>query len=199
MMWYWIMRGILIALSKLFFRFKVEGLENIPKKSNFIIVSNHVSFLDPLAIMTAVPQKMHCIALRSLYKISWIKWFLHLVEALPSGRISHKAVHLLNNNKNVGLFPEGGVNREGKLGEFRRGAALLALKTGRPVVPCAVFGTFESLPFGAKFPKLFAPIKVKIGQPICILKEFDDTIDELFLQQGIFRIRNSIKEMLDAG
>ncbi|HTZ11978.1 MAG TPA: lysophospholipid acyltransferase family protein, partial [Candidatus Margulisiibacteriota bacterium] len=172
-MLYWILRGILIFISKVFFRFKVEGLDNIPKKSNFIIVANHVSFLDPLAVMTAVPKKIHCIALRSLYKITWIKWFLYMVEALPSGRISKKAVHLLNKNNNIGLFPEGGVNREGNLGEFRRGSALLALKTGRPILPCAIFGTFESLPFGAKFPKLFTTIKVKIGKPIYILKEFD--------------------------
>ena len=198
-MWYWILRGILIAISRLFFNFKVEGLENIPQKSNFIIVSNHASFLDPLAIMTAVPRKIHCIALRILYKIFWIKLFLYMVEALPSGRISRKAVHLLNKNKNVGLFPEGGVSREGKLGEFRRGAALLALKTGRPVVPCAVFGTFDSLPFGSKFPKLFRTIKVKIGKPIYILKEFDEIIDDIYLQKGVFKIRNAIKEMLDAG
>ncbi len=189
----------MIPISKLFFKFRVEGLENIPKKSNFIIVSNHVSFLDPLAIMTAVPRKIHCIALRSLYKISWIRWFLLMVEALPSGRISRKAVHMLARNKNVGLFPEGGVNREGKLGEFRRGVALLAYKTGRPLVPCACFGTFESLPFGAKFPKLFMPLKVRIGKPIYILKEFDDVIDGVYLQEGVLRVRNSIKEMLDAG
>lgn len=189
----------MIPISKLFFRFKVEGLENIPKKSNFIIVSNHVSFLDPLAIMTAVPRKIHCIALRSLYKIFWIRWFLLMVEALPSGRISRKAVHMLGKNKNVGLFPEGGVNREGKLGEFRRGVALLAYKTGRPLVPCALFGTFESLPFGAKFPKLFKPLKVRIGKPIYILKEFDDVIDSVYLREGVLKVRNSIKEMLDAG
>jgi len=198
-MWYWVLRGIMIAISKLFFRFKVEGLQNIPQKSNFIIVSNHVSFLDPLAIMTAVPRKIHCIALRSLYKIPWIKWFLLMVEALPSGRVSKKAVHMLSKNKNVGLFPEGGVNREGRLGEFRRGAALLALKTGRPVVPCAVFGSSESLPFGAKFPKLFRTLKVKIGKPLYILKEFDDIIDDVYLREGIFKIRNAIKEMLNAG
>jgi len=189
----------MFAISRLFFKFKVEGLQNIPQRSNFIIVSNHVSFLDPLVIMTAVPRKIHCIALRILYKISWIKLFLHMVEALPSGRVSKKAVHMLNKNKNVGLFPEGGVNREGKLGEFRRGAALLALKTGRPIVPCAVFGTHESLPFGAKFPKLFQPLKVKIGKPVYILKEFDDIIDDVYLREGVFKIRNAIKEMLDAG
>lgn len=190
---------MLNILGKLFFRFKVEGLENIPQKSNFIIVANHVSFLDPLAIMAAVPQKIHCIALRSLYKVWWIAWFLYCVEALPSGRASRKAVSVLNHNQNVGLFPEGGVNREGKLGEFRRGVALLALKTGRPVVPCAVFGTHASLPLGARFPKLFMPVKLRIGKPVYILKEFDEIIDDRYLREGIFRIRNAVKEMLDAG
>ena len=187
----------MIPISKLFFRFKVEGLENIPKKSNFIIVANHVSFLDPLAIMTAVPRKIHCIALRRLYKIIWIRWFLLMVEALPSGRVSRKAVHMLNRNKNIGLFPEGGVNRKGKLGEFKRGAALLAFKTGRPVVPCAVFGSFEALPFGAKFPKLFMPLRLRFGKPLYILKEFDEIIDGVYLRDATFKIRNAIKEMLD--
>jgi 1-acyl-sn-glycerol-3-phosphate acyltransferase len=198
-MWYWILKAILIVLGRLFFRIKVEGLQNIPRKSNFIIVSNHLSFLDPLLIMVFVPQKIHCIALRSLYKMSWIKLFLYMGEALPSGHISRKAAHLLQRGKNVGLFPEGGVSRDGKLGEFRRGTALLALKTGRPIVPCAVFGTYKALPFGKRFPKLFQPLKLKIGKPIYILKEFDEIIDDIYLRNGVFRIRNAVKEMLDAG
>lgn len=197
-MWYWILKSVLIFISKLFFRIKVTGLEHIPQKTNFIIAANHVSFLDPLLIMAAVPQKIYCIALRDLYKIFWIGWFLHLVEALPSGSASEKAIGLLDRNKNVGLFPEGGVSRDGKLRGFRRGVALLAFKTGRPVVPCAVFGTYDSLPFGAKFPKP-GPLKLKIGKPVYLLKEFEEVIDELALQEGLFRIRNSIKEMLDAG
>lgn len=105
----------------------------------------------------------------------------------------------MQHGKNLGLFPEGGVSRDGKLGEFRRGAALLALKTGRPIVPCAVFGTFETLPFGSRVPKFFHPIKLKIGRPIYILKEFDEVIDDVYLRNGVFRIRNAIKGMLDAG
>ena len=171
---------------------------NIPQKTNFIIVSNHNSFLDPLIIMAVVPQKIYCIALRILYKFRVIGWFLKRIEALPSGSASHKAAYLLSQNKNVGLFPEGGVSRDGRLMEFRRGAALLAYKTGRPIVPCAILGTYEALPFGARFPKL-VPIKLKIGKPIYLLKEFDEVIDVLTLQEGIFKVRNKIKEMLDAG
>ena len=197
-MFYWVLRVVLRVWLKLGFNFKVKGLENIPKKSNFIIVSNHVSYLDALLIMSAVPRKIHCIALRFLYKIYWIRWFLKSIDALPIGAISPKAEELLLNNKNVGLFPEGGISHDGKLKVFRRGAALLALKTGRPIVPCAVFGTFEALPVTASIPKLL-PIKVRIGRPIYLLKEFEDKISDIALQEGMMKVRNAIKGLQDAG
>ena len=197
-MWYWIFRAIFIVLLKLFFRFKVEGLQNIPQKTNFIIVANHTSFLDALIVMAAVPRKIHCLALRFLYGIFWVRWFLQLIEALPVGSASTKAFFLLVKNKNVGLFPEGGLSHDGKLREFRRGVALLALKSGRPIVPCAVLGAYEALPKSARFPRL-VPIKLKIGKPIFLMKEFDDILEDVNLQNGIFKVRNTIKEMLNAG
>jgi 1-acyl-sn-glycerol-3-phosphate acyltransferase len=197
-MLYWIFRAAFLVVFKLFFNLKIEGKENIPQKTNFIIVSNHNSFLDAVVIMAVVPQKVNCIALRDIYKMYWLGWFLKIVETLPCGSASQKAINLIMNNKNVGLFPEGGVSRDGKLKEFRRGAALLAHKTGRPIVPCAILGTYGSLPFGARFPK-FRPLKLKIGKPIFLTKEFDEIIDDLYLQEGTFRLRNAIKEMLNAG
>jgi 1-acyl-sn-glycerol-3-phosphate acyltransferase len=197
-MWYWIFRICAKVILKLFFKFKVEGIENIPRRTNFIIVANHPSYLDPLVVMAAVPRKIHCIALRFLYKIFWLKLFLQLVEALPIGSSSPKALNLLTGNKIVGLFPEGGVSRDGTLKHFRRGAALLAYKTGRPIVPCAVLGTYAALPLEAKFPN-FLPIKIKIGKPIYLLKEFENVIDDVYLQEGILKVRNKIKEMLNAG
>jgi 1-acyl-sn-glycerol-3-phosphate acyltransferase len=196
-MWYWIFRIISIIFFNILFRLKVEGLENLPK-SNFIIISNHNSYLDALVIMAIVPKKIHVIALRSLYKIPWLRWFLRVLEALPIGSSSAKAIELLTNNKIVGLFPEGGISSDGKLKEFRRGAALLALKTGRPIVPCAILGTYEAFPINAKFIKP-RPIKVKIGEPIYLLKEFDEIIDDVYLQEGILKVRNTVKELLNAG
>ncbi len=121
-----------------------------------------------------------------------------MVEALPEGSSSQKALNLLLQNKNVGIFPEGGISHDGKLREFRRGVALLGLKTGRPIVPCAVIGTYEALPVTSIIPKPH-PVKLKIGKPIYLLKEFNEVIDDVSLQEGIFRVRNAVKEMLNAG
>ncbi len=130
--------------------------------------------------------------------VPFVKWTLRKLEAMPTGSSSERAVQYLLDGKNVGLFPEGSCSRDGKLREFRRGAALLAHRTGRPVIPCAILGTFEALPVQARWPK-FVSIKVKIGIPICLLKEHDELIDDIFLQEGALRIRNAVKEMINAG
>lgn len=196
-MWYSIFRTVSIFILKLFFRLKVEGLKNLPKKSNFIVVANHSSFLDPLVIAAAIPKKIHCIVSRTLLSIPLLKWSLERLEVLSVGGSSEKAVELLMKNKVVGIFPEGGCSRDGKLKEFRSGAALLAIKTGRPIVPCAILGSYEALPRSAKFPK-FAAIKVRVGKPIYLMKEFDEIIDDIYLQEGVFKIRNTIQEMIYA-
>ncbi|MDD4953285.1 MAG: lysophospholipid acyltransferase family protein [Candidatus Omnitrophica bacterium] len=198
-MWYWVFRGISLVILKVFFRLKVEGLENIPKKSNFIIVANHSSYLDPFVVGAAIPQKVYWIAWKHFYKRLITKWFMQKTDTLPAaGNSSEKAVFLLMENKNVGLFPEGRRSFDGKVGEFRRGAALLALKTGRPIVPCSILGAYEALPRGAKFPRL-RQIKIKIGRPKYLFKEFEDIVDDLYLEDGIFQIRNTIREMIYAG
>jgi 1-acyl-sn-glycerol-3-phosphate acyltransferase len=194
-MWYWILRAFTVLALRIFFRLRVEGLGNLPRKTNFIVVANHVSFLDPLAVEAAVPQKIHCLAKKSLYSVFGLRLYLKLKEAIPTGDSSKKTIALLKENKVVGLFPEGARSHDGKLNKFRRGVALLALKTGRPIVPCVIFGTYDAFPPGAKFPK-FLPIKVKIGKPVYLLKHHKDVIDDMHLQEGIHRVRNTIKELM---
>lgn len=168
----------------------------MPKKTNFIVVANHTSYLDPFIVGAAIPQKIYWIAIQDLYRAIFpVRWFMYKTETVPVGNVSEHLVKLVTKNKNVGLFPEGTRSVDGKLKEFRRGAALLAIRTGRPIVPCAILGAYEALPVHAKFPK-FLPIKVKIGIPKYLLKECDDIIDDIFLQNGIFEIRNRIKEMI---
>ena len=196
-MWYWIFKYFFLVLLRIFFRFKIEGLSNLPQNSNFIIVANHVSYLDPLCIMAGSPRRIHCIVARYLYNVFIVGWFLKSIGTIPSGRSSTKAFEFLMQNKNVGIFPEGKISANGELDEFKRGAALLAKKTGRPVVPCAVLGTFQALPWGTKWIKLFTPIKIKFGKPIYLLKDFDDEIDDLYMREGIFKIRNTVKELLN--
>lgn len=196
-MCYGILRAILTVILKLLFHLKVEGLENLPKKTNFILVANHTSFLDSIIMAVAIPEKIEWIALSSFYNVFWLRWLMQLNAAIPTGSASTKAIYLLMQNKNLGLFPEGTRSYDGMIKEFKTGAALLAIKTGRPVVPCAILGAYEAFPRQANFPK-FLPLKLKIGRPIYLLKEHAEWIDEIYLQEGTLKIRNTIQEMLYA-
>lgn len=193
----WFLRALSLIILKLFFRFQAEGGENIPQKSNFIVVANHTSFLDAVAITAAIPKKIYWLASWKLYGIPWLKWIMSISKTMPTGNASERAAGLLIKNLNVGLFPEGTRSHDGNLKEFRRGAALLALKTGRPILPCAIFGAYEALPRQAKLPK-FKRISIKIGKPVYLLKEFTDIIDDVRLQEGTFKIKNAVKELLNA-
>jgi 1-acyl-sn-glycerol-3-phosphate acyltransferase len=195
-MMYWVVRAVFFAILKLFFRFRVEGGENLPKNTNFIVVSNHTSFLDPAIIGAAMPVRIFWLVLRDLYMIGWVKWLISITRSVPVGMATERAVYLLNKGRNIGLFPEGGISRDGKLKPFRRGAAVLAHRTGRPIVPCAIFGAYEVLPLFAKMPKM-RPITLRIGKPVYLLKEFHEVIDDIYLQEGMLKVQKAIKEMLD--
>ena len=193
-MWYWIIRFGFLVILRVFFRFRIEGKDNIPLKTNFIVVANHCSFADSTAVGAAIPRKIHWMA----YKVPWLKWLLGKTEAFSAGGSLELASQLLLEGKSVGIFPEGFLSRTGELGEFRKGAALLAIRTGRPIVPCAVIGSHRVLPRRSNFPRL-GPLKVRIGKPIYLLKEYGDTIDEVSLWSNTNRMREAVKELLYAG
>ncbi|MCM8770451.1 MAG: 1-acyl-sn-glycerol-3-phosphate acyltransferase [Candidatus Omnitrophica bacterium] len=187
-----------MLIFKTFFNLQVEGLQNLPP-TNFIIISNHVSFLDVPAYMVALPKRTYVVAARFLYDIFWIRWLLSLTKSgIPTGGASDKALQLLEKNEIVGLFPEGGISADGKLKEFRTGASLLAYKSGRPIVPAAILGTYKALPLGARFPRR-ASIKIKIGKPVYVPKQFEEKVDDVYLQTVTLKLRSIVQELIDAG
>ncbi len=160
-------------------RLSIVGRENLPREGSYIIVANHASHIDTLAIISALPlAKLHHVfpaAAKDFFFESLPRTALAsiLVNALPFDRQTHvrqslslcKAV--LENTGNILLiYPEGTRSTTGKIGEFRPGISLLLAGSDLPVVPCFLDGTFRAWPKGAWFPR---PRKVRllIGQPRC--------------------------------
>ena len=69
-MFYYLFRIVIRSILKAFFKLKVEGLDNLPKVKNFIVAANHSSYLDPLAVGSAIPYKIHWISVRQSLFIS---------------------------------------------------------------------------------------------------------------------------------
>jgi 1-acyl-sn-glycerol-3-phosphate acyltransferase len=148
---------------------RIEGRENVPA-GGCLIVSNHVSFMDPTTVGWAVAREIFYLGRKSLFKPPFWSWFLPICNVLPIDRESNdisglrRIIRMLKENHAVLLFPEGTRSTDGALKPAEPGAGLIALKAGVPILPVRVFGTYESLSRHTKTLK-FHPIRVVIGKP----------------------------------
>jgi 1-acyl-sn-glycerol-3-phosphate acyltransferase len=158
-----------VGLELALHRPKIEGRENVPDEG-CLIVSNHVSFMDPTTVGWAVGREIYFLGRKSLFKPPFWNWFLPLCNVLPIDRDGHdiagmrRIIKMLQSGHSVLLFPEGTRSPDGRSRPAQPGAALIAVKANVPVLPARVFGTYESLSRHDKFIH-FRPIRVVVGKP----------------------------------
>ena len=148
---------------------KVEGRENVPA-GGFLVVSNHVSYMDPTTVGWALAREIYYLGRKTLFRPPFLSWFLPICNVLPIDRDGHdisglrRIIRMLKDGHPIMLFPEGTRSPDGQLQAAEPGAGLVALKAGVPVLPARVFGTYESLSRHNKQLR-FHPIRVVIGKP----------------------------------
>ncbi len=154
--------------------FRVVGVENVPEEGGAVIASNHLSFLDPPAVGCAMPRRTYYFAKSELF-VPVFGWIIRKCYAFPvdrgaaDTRALKNAIWLLKAGELLTMFPEGTRSVDGTVGEFDLGAALAASRAGVPVIPCALTGTNEVLPIGAKFFRR-GRVAVSFGTPIDTLQ-----------------------------
>jgi 1-acyl-sn-glycerol-3-phosphate acyltransferase len=173
-------RTALAPLVRTIYRPRVEGRSNIPRHGRVIFASNHLSFIDSIAIPVAVaPRPVHFLAKSSYFEGTGFKGWLSkslftAVGAIPVRRGAGQAAldaleqqrQILETGAAVALYPEGTRSLDGRLYKGRTGVAFLALQTGAPVVPVGLIGTDKVMPVGAKVPSLRAKVTVRFGAPL---------------------------------
>jgi 1-acyl-sn-glycerol-3-phosphate acyltransferase len=135
---------------------RAEGLEHIPP-GVCLFVSNHVSNVDPPAIIGRIPGRVAMLAKREVFRIPLLGTAMRIGRFIPVHRADPAAarasVRLARKHMKEGMsyliFAEGTRSRDGRLGEFKRGSFLLAIESGAPVVPITIVGTRNILPRGA--------------------------------------------------
>ncbi|QSR84564.1 lysophospholipid acyltransferase family protein [Methylacidimicrobium sp. B4] len=166
--WYAAARAMVKACLRLFFRLRGEGVERVPS-GGLLLVSNHASYLDPVAVGSVVPREIYYLARRSLFR-GPMAALLTSVNTIPTARerpepaALRKILGLLAAGQGVLIFPEGTRSTDGSLQAAEPGAGFLAAQAGVPILPVRVFGSFEALPRSSRFPRL-VPIRVVIGSP----------------------------------
>ncbi|MGI6093431.1 MAG: 1-acyl-sn-glycerol-3-phosphate acyltransferase [Veillonellaceae bacterium] len=192
---YDILKLLVLVLFKLVFCLEISGQNNIPKKGSAIIASNHISLLDPPVIGVSMPRYIHFMAKEELFKYPVFNWIITQLKAFPVRRGTadrtaiRTAINLLESGAIVGLFPEGTRSKTGVLGKPEPGLALIAVKTGAPIIPTAVIGT------GDFSKKLLPKFKVKFGKPIGVEKGKTDKESLEKISQSLMQeIARLIKE-----
>jgi len=164
-----------LIIFKLFFRLKVTGQQNIPQDGPFIIVANHSSLLDPIILGVSIKPKIIFVAAAYLFKIGWLGYLLRKANSIPVQRENDikaikQSLKILQQGGVLGIFPEGGIDRQKNNLPVRAGAAYLATKVGVPIVPIKIKGADKVLPRGAKFIRSLNKIEVEIKKPIFCLR-----------------------------
>jgi 1-acyl-sn-glycerol-3-phosphate acyltransferase len=160
------------ALCDILFRPMASGVENIPRRGGFIIASNHASLLDPPIVGAQVPRQLAAFARKTLWKKGVASWWLDVVGVIPVDRDGgsdvvaiRRVLQTLKQEKGIILFPEGTRTPTGELQRAKAGVGLMACRTGVPVIPARIFGSFEAC--GRNGPLRFGtPITVVFGPPL---------------------------------
>jgi 1-acyl-sn-glycerol-3-phosphate acyltransferase len=164
------LKAIGFILLKVFYHIEVENRGRIPQKGPLIVAANHFSYMDPIALQTVFPRRISFMMTELYYEGRW-KWFFHMLHCIcikeKGSNIAalKQGIEALKKNDVLGIFPEGGVSREGRLQEGNPGIGFLVVKSGAPVIPAFITGTYEAFPKGAKIPKT-SRIKVIFGRPM---------------------------------
>lgn len=184
---------------RLFFRFKLYGLDHF-RPGSAIIVANHSSFLDPPIVAVACPEEIHSLARESLFNIPLIGRAIRHLNAHPVARDATDAatfkliLSLLKQNQKVVIFPEGERTETGELLPIERGLPFLVIKSRCPIQPIYIQGTFDAWPRTRKFPKLFGKITCAFGSPIP-WSEFSSLNREQAESAIISRVTSSLQNL----
>lgn len=162
---------------RIYNRFEITGRDNLPRDASFVLVANHASHLDAVALLSALPLR----SLHRAYPIAARDYFgANSMRLALTSIIAN--VMLFDRNKNgvdelklcqrmldergnvLVMFPEGTRSTDGRVGIFRRGIGLLLAGSAYPVLPCYLEGTFNAWPKGALIPRP-ARVCLAIGEP----------------------------------
>ena len=169
-------RTLSLPLLKGWIRLRVEGTENVPSQGPVLVVANHSSFVDPVVLGRACPRKLHFLIKKSVYHSPMLRWFFRGMDSIPvslegtDASALRASLRLLGAGHAVGIFPEGSRTPDGRLAEAKIGTALLATRSGCPVVPVGIRGAYEAMPMSATIPRP-GRVTVTFGPPFSLKSE----------------------------
>ena len=145
---YWAgVRGVMFFVRAVGVRVRVTGAERIPKQT-CLFVANHTSSADAPAVVGAIPRRIAILLKKSLFNYPIVGQAFTLAHFIPVERAKHdsaiasveKAIEAMREGQSFLIYPEGTRSPDGRLQEFKKGAVVMAIKAGVPIVPIICSG-----------------------------------------------------------
>ena len=184
---YRLVRLLAVPLLRLMFRFEVEGRQNIPRSGNYVVIANHLNWLDEFTLLYLLPvePRLHFLADPTILVTRKFQWWLVRTTGgyVPVVRERHGDTalfrhvdHALEVGGAVAIFPEANYGpTEGELLPFHKGFAHFAIKAGVPVFPVALSGTKDLW--------LRKRIRVVIGAPLATAGQTAEGLTQLAFER----------------
>jgi 1-acyl-sn-glycerol-3-phosphate acyltransferase len=201
---YGVLRAFLTPFLMILFRPKVKGLRNVPVNGPVIIASNHLSFSDSVFMPLVVPRKVTFLAKSEYFTSPGPKGLLKKLTFIALGQVpvdrsggrrSEAALitglKVLAEGNCLGIYPEGTRSPDGRLYKGRTGIARLAIESGAPIIPVAMFNTEKIQPSGKIIPKIMR-VKMIFGEPIYLT---GDSTDNQLLRDVTDNLMRKIQEL----
>lgn len=150
---------------------RAEGVEHIPSRGPFLLISNHQSILDPFFVQIACPRPVHTMAKSSQFAAPGMRYIMPRVLAFPVRRYRvdpqpvRYALRRLAEGEGVGIYLEGERTWDGRPQPARRGTLRLILRAGVPVVTARIDGAYDVWPRWASLPARGA-VHVRFDEPL---------------------------------
>ncbi|MFF9209822.1 MULTISPECIES: lysophospholipid acyltransferase family protein [unclassified Streptomyces] len=178
-MFYFLLKYVLLGpLLRVLFRPRIEGLEHVPESGAAIVAGNHLSFSDHFLMPAVLKRRITFLAKAEYFTGPGLKgrltaFFFRSAGQIPVDRSGKEAgqaairegLKVLRKGELLGIYPEGTRSHDGRLYKGKVGVAVMALRGGVPVVPCAMIGTFEAQPPGRVVPRIH-PVVIRFGAPL---------------------------------
>lgn len=168
---YRVVRGIVAAFCRLFWRLTVEGAEHVPADGAFVVAPVHRSNIDTLVVAAVSKRRLRFMGKHSLWKIGPVGKVLSALGGFPVHRGTadrealRRCIEVVQAGEPLVIFPEGTRQSGPHVQPLFEGAAYVATRTGVPIVPVGIGGSEAAMPKGSK---LLRPVKVHIvvGEPL---------------------------------
>jgi len=162
---------LVFPLFRILFRGRVSGRRNVPMQGSLVVVANHGSHLDPPLLGHALGRPVAFMAKEELFRVPLLGPLIRALAAYPvkRGASDREAIRTatarLNEGWATGVFLDGTRQADGRINQPMPGAALLAARSGSPLLPVAIINSHRALGTGQSMPRL-VPIQIRIGEPV---------------------------------